>query len=146
MMTEEREGNLALVRAVVDQVMNGGDTTRAYELFAPDYVWYPADGVSGPMDVATHMKDFAQLREAFPDFRVHIDEMYADGDRVITRFAATATHQAPLQKAVGHIIAPSNRSLNWKGVTIHRIENGRIAEGWITYDRASIDEQIGWRR
>jgi predicted ester cyclase len=139
------ENNIALVRRAVKEIVNEGKTEKAKELFAPNYVWHPGDGVSPDMDRDDHMKDYKDLRNAFPDVKLKVDDIFGDGDKVVTRFTMTATHKGPLKKAVGHVIAPSNKKLTWTGTTIHRVVNGKIAEGWINYDRAGIDEQIGWR-
>jgi predicted ester cyclase len=141
----QNDNNIQLVERAVSDIVNGAQTFRAQELFADTYVWHPGDGVSPDMDRQRHMADYNQLREAFPDLSLKIDDMVSSGDRVATRFTMTGTQQGPLRKASGNIIAPTDKTITWTGITIHRIQDGKIAEGWINYDRAGIDEQLGWR-
>jgi predicted ester cyclase len=140
-----REANLRLVRGLVDEFINKGNLDYAHQVWSQDYQWHPGDGVSPTMDRISHRDDFARLRATFPDLHLEIEDMVAEGDKVVTRFRLTGTHANPLNQANGNVIAATGKRISWTGVTIHRIADGKVAEGWINYDRAGIDEQLGWR-
>ncbi len=147
-LTEEarvRAENCALWRSLIDEFVNKGNLDFASDVWAQDYQWHPGDGVSPTMDRVSHREDFAQLRSTFPDLHQIVEDMIAEGDRVVTRWRITATHTHPLRLANGNTVAATGKVISWTGTTVHRIADGKIAEGWINYDRAGIDEQLGWR-
>ena len=74
------EENKALVRRLVDEVINAGDMDLLDELFAPE--------------LAPRMRRlFGSFRSAFPDWREEIVELVAEGDRVAGRFKCYGTHR-----------------------------------------------------
>ncbi len=140
----KEDENKALVRQAVQEFVNEGNTDVAEELWAADYCWHPGDGVSGVMGREDHIRDYREFRTALPDLHLEIDDMLADGDKVVTRFTMTGTHTGPLRKArTDTIIPPTGTKLKWTGMVIHRIENGKIVEGHVQYDYAGIARQIG---
>jgi predicted ester cyclase len=62
----------------------------------------------------------------------------AEGDKVVTRWSATGTHNGPLMG-----IAATHKQATVQGVDINRYENGKIVEGWITYDMLGLLQQLG---
>jgi predicted ester cyclase len=140
-----REANLRLVRGLIDEFVNKGNFDYADQVWSKDYQWHPGDGVSPTMDRISHRDDFKRLRATFPDLHLTIEDMIAEGDKVVTRCRLTGTHTNPLHQANGNVIAPTGKRISWTSVTIHRIAEGKVAEGWINYDRAGIDEQLAWR-
>jgi len=75
---------------------------------------------------------------AFPDFEITIEELIAEGDLVVFRSSASATHQGPL----GPIPATG---LPWSvsGIVIRRIADGKVVETWQLNDMLSLLTQIG---
>ena len=67
--------------------------------------------------------------EAFPDLNVTLEDVIAEGDKVVTRWTIRGTHQGELMG-----IAPTEEQIALKGITIHRIEADKIAEEWERYD------------
>jgi len=135
--------NIGLVHRAVEEFFNKGNLDAADELFTTDYVWHPADGISPPIGRDAHKQDYSLLRAAFPDIELHVDDTVARGDKVVTRFTITGTHTATFQLADGQQVTATNRPLKWTGMTIHRIVDGKIKEGWINYDKAGMDRQLG---
>jgi predicted ester cyclase len=62
---------------------------------------------------------------AFPDAHHTVDDLIADGDRVVLRTTARATHRGEFEG-----IAPTGRSVEFTGLVVYRVEHGRIAESW----------------
>lgn len=82
------------------------------------------------------------LHRAFPDMRVTIEDMVAEGDRVAVRATWTGTHRGefpPLN------LPATNRSFTFTGMVFWRIEGDRIAERWATLDRMALMQQLGGR-
>ncbi len=133
------EENKVIARRALEEVFSAqGDLDVADELFAPDYVGHdpvsPED-VRGPEGV----KEFAMTyRNAFPDVQLSVEDQVAEGDRVATRWSARGTHQGEL---VG--VDPTGNQVQITGITISRIEGGKIAEDWINYDALGMMQQIG---
>ncbi len=88
------------------------------------------------------MDAFKQLvtlyRTAFPDFRVPIEDLVAEGDRVVVRWTARGTHQGEL---MGN--APSGNRMAVTGILIDRVSGGKIEEEWVDYDTLHLMQQIG---
>jgi ketosteroid isomerase-like protein len=62
---------------------------------------------------------------AFPDAYHQIDDLIGEGDRVVLRTTARATHRGSFEG-----IAPTGRAVEFTGLVVYRIEDGRIAESW----------------
>jgi len=79
------------------------------------------------------------MHQAFPDLRVKVEDIVAEGDRVAVRASWTGTHRGafPLLS-----LAPTNRSFVLKGMVFWRIHEGRIAERWATLDRMGLVQQL----
>ncbi len=81
----------------------------------------------------------AMLHTAFPDLRVRLDDLVAEGDRVAVRATWTGTHRGPLPMLP---IPPTNRAFKFTGMVFWRIRDGRIAERWAVLDRLGLQQQL----
>ncbi len=77
-------------------------------------------------------------RSAFPDTQITIEDQLAEGDMVATRWTARGTHQGELMG-----VPPSGNRVEVAGITISRIEGGKIEEDWDNYDALGMMQQIG---
>lgn len=66
-----------------------------------------------------------QFCVAFPDAQHSIDDLIAEGDRVVLRTTARATHRGTFEG-----IARTDRRVEFTGLVVYRIQNGKIAESW----------------
>ena len=80
------------------------------------------------------------LEEAsnFDNFRVAIEDVIGEGDRVVVRFREMGRHQGQFEG-----IAPTGKEVMWTEMAIFRLAEGRIAEGWTVEDRLSLMQQMG---
>lgn len=131
------EENRALVRRFYADVVSGGDLSVLETLIAPDYCDHNAGPQSrrGPAVVQAHV---AALRTTFPDFTLDIEDMVAEGDRVVTRVSGRGTH---LGRWMG--ITPTSRVVHVRGINIDRIAGGQIAEHWGEADTVGMLVQMG---
>jgi steroid delta-isomerase-like uncharacterized protein len=108
------------------------------DLVTDDYVNHkpPIPGLTGTKD--GFMQAVRTTREAFPDVHVGIEDMIAEGDRVMFRDTARATHLGDFQD-----VPASGRQLAWTEMHFFRIRDGRIAEHWANFDQLGILMQMG---
>lgn len=128
--------NKMLARRATEEVWNQGNFAVVNEIFAGDYVGHqPGDEASGQEGVKQY---FGMLRDAFPDIHFTIEDQIAEGDRVVTRWVANATHQGGFKG-----IPPTGKRGNITGITINRVANGKIVEGWTNLDALGLMQQLG---
>ena len=80
----------------------------------------------------------AMMFAAFPDGRHILEEVIAEGDRVVTRGIFTGTHQGELMG-----IAPTGKQVNFSVIHIDRLKNGKIIEHWGQGDVRALMQQLG---
>ncbi len=73
-----------------------------------------------------------------PGWRMTVDEMIAEGDRVMVRWTFYGIHQGELSG-----LPPTHKSVTYSGINIFRIADGKIAEIWDIYDRLWLWQQLG---
>jgi steroid delta-isomerase-like uncharacterized protein len=76
---------------------------------------------------------------AFPDMSVSIEDVLAEGDKAVTRWRLRGTHQGEVEE----FGPPTGKQVELEGITIHRIEQGKIVEEWERYDNLSVMQQLG---
>jgi len=107
------------------------------EFYSPDLVWHePDQDIRGYEQAKQFVSSFF---DAFPDLNATVDDAMAEGDKVATRYTIRGTHQGQTD-AFG---PPTERQVALKGITIHRLEDGKIVEEWEAYDNLSLLQQLG---
>lgn len=130
------EQNKALVRRYYDEVLNGGNPAVLQDIAAEDYVEhdpFPGQG-NGRADLEARARGI--LGALDPQFE--IQDMIAEGDRVVVRWRSRGTHVGAF---LG--IPATNRAYDIAGIDIHRIVDGRMAEHWHVVDQLSQLQQLG---
>lgn len=140
MSIAEEQGNKALV-VRFEEALSSGDwrliSETIDELVAPDAL------ISTPLPTretgAALLKDvFARLHRGFPDLQITVEDLIAEGDKVVARDTVTGTHQG---EYLG--IPPTGKSITYSEIFICRFEDGRIAETWGVVDVLSQLRQLG---
>ena len=130
------EDNKALVRRLIEEGINKGNERVIEELVAPNFATREESmrtvGVEGFKEMV------AAFRPAFPDARMTIEDVIAEGNKVITWAYFTGTHRGPLEG-----IPPTGKQVKVKDVDLYRIENGKIVESATTFDRLGMLKQLG---
>ncbi len=125
--------NKAMVRRTMEAIWNQGNFAVADERFASDYVGHAPDKIEGPEGV----KQFVSaIRNAAP--QIQIEDQIAEGDTVVTRWTAGGKHTGEFQG-----IPPTGNQVSITGITVFRIANGKIVEGWTNADRLGLMQQLG---
>jgi len=127
-----------VVRRLIDEGFSEGRLEVADELIADDLVEHQAFGADHAAGAAGVRAVIASLRQAFPDFRLAIQDLVVAGDLVWTRNVATGTHDGPF---MGH--PPTGRPMRIDVFDVLRVVDGRIVEHWGVPDRLGALLQIG---
>ena len=135
-MSEEQ--NKATFRRYVEEVGNEGNLDLVDEIF-DRYLSHQSDGHAeerGPEDVKQFTGEFHQ---AFPDFRTVVEDQIAEGDKVVTRWRASGTHQGEFRG-----IAPTGKQITVTGIGIFRFsDEGKVVESWDNFDQLGMMRQLG---
>jgi ketosteroid isomerase-like protein len=113
-----------LARRWFDEVINGRDLDAVADIYAPDYVYHGQGGLAlhGPAEVRAFA---ASILAASEDRHAVVEQQFASGDFVVTRFTSRGTLTGPWQG-----VEPAGQLWTTEGIDIGRVENGKIAEDW----------------
>jgi steroid delta-isomerase-like uncharacterized protein len=133
------EENKTLVRRYFEEIWDKGNLNLIDELFTTDFVRHGPTGTEGEVRGLESFKGLVSTyRTALPDLRVPIEDLIAEGDRVVTRWTARGTHHGEL---MGN--APTGNQASVTGILIDRISGGKIEEEWVDYDTLYLMQQVG---
>lgn len=132
----QAEHHKATVLRMLDDLINGGKMELAPEYIADNMVNHdtanPVQGLEG------FVQFFSTFRAGFPDMRNTIEDIIAEGDKVVMRITVHATHTGTFMG-----IPPTGRETTVTGIDILRFENGKVVEHWAEFDRLSLMQQLG---
>ena len=125
------EENKAAQRRIIEEVINRKDLDLAEQLFCEEHVLYPeSSGVGrGPEGMK---QAFAGLHEEFPDIRVAIEDILAEGDMVAVRLTFSGTH------------APTGEKAAWPETVFARFSGGKAVESWELTDTGRSWDSSPW--
>jgi steroid delta-isomerase-like uncharacterized protein len=130
------EANKEVVRKLVEDVFNGGETQLLSELVSQDHISHlPMGDHYGPEGVRI---DITGLRAAFPDLTITIEDMLGEKDEVAYRFTIRGTHHGPYMG-----VPATGRQVAFDGIAFYRLSDGKSVERWVQYDGVSLLQQIG---
>ena len=129
------EANKALVRRMIEEGWNKHNLALLDELYADCVYYNPATGeVKGEA-----LKQFlASMLAAFPDIRFTIEDLVAEGDKVVTRWSCTGTHRGEFMG-----LAPTGKQLTPSALDIFRIVEGKVVEERVEFDTLRFFQQLG---
>ena len=81
---------------------------------------------------------FIQFTKAFPNIHVEVADTISEGDKIAARCIVTGTHQGEM---LG--VSASNRPIEFTGITILRVKDGKIVDAWNNFDFQALSKQIG---
>jgi predicted ester cyclase len=138
-ITMSAEEHKAVVRREVEELYNHtGNLDAVEEIFDPKYVSHePTSGETRGIEGARQFA--ATFREAFPDLQCTIEDMVAEGDKVVMRFRGSGTHRGETE-VFG---PPTEKRMEMTGITIKRLSDGKIVEAWTNFDAMGMMQQLG---
>ena len=130
------ETNKAGQRRVWEEIFNKGNLAIIPELIATNWVEHtPLGDIKGPDGFKQGPTTF---RTAFPDLHITIDDMFAEGDRVVSRVTMTGTFKGEYMG-----IAPTGKKFTVGAILITQWAGGKEVEAWAAYDMLSFYRQLG---
>ena len=111
------EDNKAIARRIFEEVGSQGNFAVIDEAVSPNFVYRTS---------------------AFPEFHYTVEDMIAEGDKVVARWTATGTHKGDMMG-----IPPTGKQATVTGITTFRFANGKMVEGLTTWDALGMMQQLG---
>ena len=135
MAAEENKAILQRFNELAGEVFRTGNVDALDEGPRPRARLSPA---GAPPDLQSFKRFLAMFRLACPDMRYTVEDMIAEGDKVVDRLTWQATHQGPFMG-----IPPTGNRLRVTEIHINRIAEGRIVERWAQPDLLGLMQQLG---
>ena len=134
------EKNKAIARRWFTDIITQGQLSVADEIFAASHIIHdphapPAGWPNGPEGLKMVASLFGG---GFSGWNIALEDQIAEGDKVATRWAASATNTGPVMGT-----PPSGKAVNVTGVNVTRFAEGKIAESWFNFDMLTLLQQIG---
>ncbi len=134
------EDNKAKERRLFEEGLDQGKVAVFDELCAPNYIYHDPD-----LPEVRTLEDFkryvTEARSEFPDLHMTIEDMIAEGDKVVTRWMWRGTNTGDLVTPM-HIPATGKR-VTVTGITIGRFAGGKKVEAWTQSDNLGLNQQLG---
>jgi steroid delta-isomerase-like uncharacterized protein len=131
------EENKADTRRAVDEFWNKGNMELLNEFWATNYIHHDP-GTPEVNDLEGFKQWVITTRTGFPDLKVTIEDIIAEGDKVVTRWTFRGTHKGELGG-----IPPTGKQVTMTGITIDRIADGKTVESWWNSDGLGFLQQLG---
>jgi len=133
------EKNKAIVHASVEKFWNTGDLAVADEFYATNFV---NNDPNNPdvRDLEGFKKWVGATFAGFPDHHVIVEDMIAEGDKVVKSWTTNYTHTGEFMG-----MPRTGKRVTIEGITIYRIAGGKIVENWWSYDLLRWFQQMGFK-
>ena len=134
------EENKEIVRRWFEEVWNKGRAEAIEEMFDENGIAHglsddPSRPIRGPRDYRPFYDAF---RQAFPNMIIVIEDIIAEGDKVAARCSVRGKHEGDFMGR-----AATQSPVELTGITIVRIDNGKIVEAWNNFDFMTMYKQVG---
>ncbi len=138
MQNSKLEMNKAVVQRYVDEIQNAHSLDALESIFAEDFIDHMASSGGLYLGGMEGLKrGYATFLDAFPDLHVTVEDMIAEGDKVVAYKTLSGTHRGT------HLeIPPTGKRVQYQIISIYRIKNGKIAEYWGLQDEISLKRQL----
>lgn len=131
------EENKALVRRFIDEVVRKGNAAAADQFIAADFLDHnPFPGQ--PPGLVGFRQSTTRFASAFPDADITVEDMIAEGDKVVVRQTIRGTHTGEFMG-----IPPTGKRVTMTGIHIARVAGSKIVENWANWDALGVMRQLG---
>ncbi|MBI3761607.1 MAG: ester cyclase [Chloroflexi bacterium] len=137
MSTREAQ-NKDLVRSFVEEIFNKSNLAVLDQFVTADIADHKPPFPGLPPGIEGSRQVFAAFHAAFPDARVTIEDMVAEGDRIVWRWTFSGTNQGSLMG-----MPPTGKPVTFTGIDIFRMADGKIVERWANEDDLGMMQQLG---
>lgn len=131
-------GRITFMHRWFDEVWNKGNPAAIDEMMAAGAIVHGLGEAGRSTTGPEAFKPFqARLRGAFPDIQVTIEDTIEEGDLIASRWTARMTHTGD---DLG--VPATGRQVTVSGMSIGRVRDGKLVEGWNNWDTMALMEQI----
>jgi predicted ester cyclase len=120
------EANKVLYRSLMDEVWNRRDLSAVDRYLTSDFIEH---NKNLPAGLAGRKQFVTAVLAAFSDYHAEVEEVMAEGDKIVARVQWTGTQDGPFQGR-----PPTHRKLRFWTADFFRVENGKLAEHWDVVD------------
>jgi steroid delta-isomerase-like uncharacterized protein len=128
-----QEESKATVCRIYDEILNTGRLELLGEIISDDFI--NAQGMKGPDGFA---QIITSLRHAFPDIKWEIEDLIAEGDKVVVRWTWTGTNSGSFRG-----FPVSNKKVTDHAIAIYQFKDNKVVQAWLQTDRLGFLVQIG---
>jgi steroid delta-isomerase-like uncharacterized protein len=132
--TSQQAKNKAVAARVFDEIFNQGKFQVADEIYASDFVNH---GLHRNFDLQADQAAVHAEKKGFPDLKITVDLMVAEGDLVTVVWTFRGTNTA-----AGYGLPPTGARIELRGITVWRIVDGKIREEWTSFDELQAARQL----
>ncbi|HEX4961558.1 MAG TPA: ester cyclase [Thermoanaerobaculia bacterium] len=129
------EKNKAIARKVLEEVLGQGKIEENESIYSPGFVVHNETRDAGREEDRAATRGW---RQAFPDLKITVDKIIAEGDLVAVRFFAEGTNTG-----TGNGIPATGKSIHLSAVSIFRIVDGKVTDEWTAFDSLRLIQQLG---
>ena len=131
------EGWLRRIREAENHEVEAEQLLSAYfaEYYTPNCFMHATEG---DRSLEEDIKETAPYFTAFPDLKATVEDLIAEGDKVVARWTMSGTHENTVRD-----IPATGKKVTVNGVTIKRIANGKVVEEWALINMLSLYQQVG---
>ena len=136
MPEQTSEQNKTLARRWFEDLFSRGDLDAANEIISADFVDHLThEDERGLVELKHYVNIYGA---AFPDIQDTVEDVVAEGDKVVVRWMSRGIHQGEFMG-----VAPTGRHVTFTGMRLFRIAENKIAESWVNIDERGLQEQLG---
>jgi steroid delta-isomerase-like uncharacterized protein len=132
------ERNKQIIQDLAEDVIHRGHLERTADFFAPDYVPHDPSNPARRGGVEGAREFIAMLHTGMSEIRYTVEDLIAEGDRVVYRWTLQGIHTGVLMG-----VPPSGRTIRITGMDMFRLVSGKIVESWVSTDALGMLQQIG---
>jgi steroid delta-isomerase-like uncharacterized protein len=131
------EDNKALVRRFYDEVFNNKNMAGVDAFVAPNVIDHSLPP-GAPGEIEGVRQTITMFLTAFPDLNLTLEDIIAEGDKVVVRWTMRGTHQGA---SLG--MPPTGKQFTLPGISLVRLDGGMAAETWVSFDQLVMLQQLG---
>ena len=132
------DANKAVIRRLFAEVFNAGDVDAVAALAAPDVLGHDATSPEPRRGLESVRQVAVLFRTAFPDLRLGVEDLVAEGDKVVARWTLRGTHRGTFMG-----IPATGKVATTAGIVVYRLAGGKIVEYWGSFDALGLMRQLG---
>jgi steroid delta-isomerase-like uncharacterized protein len=125
--------NKNTIRKLYEEILNEGQWERLAPIIADDYI-----GVNNQKGPSAFAETVRGLRQGFPDIKWTVEDLVAEGDKVVVRWSWQGTHSNTFMG-----FEPTHKSLSNHAIAIYQFRGDQIVHAWLESDRFGFLQQIG---